>query len=312
MQGGKQYQWQGEDEWLSTRHRYIGATDVAPILGLSPYKTAYDVWAEKTGRNKGETTVTEPMRWGTLLEAIIADEWARSEHKSVQKAKPMVLGNIRVSPDYTVLGEDVYLEVKTSSAWSAWDKVPTHYRCQVEAQMCLSDTSYAYVGCLFGGNDLQSFKVIANPDIQSRLVGKLEGWWERHVVADTPPELQKEDDLAKVFQADSSLQKEATEDINERINELKNLKRHKKHSDGMRKDLETEVKKYMGEATELIYQERTIATWRETKRKPKFDWESYATHLENELRRLEGTAYQERAKDAFLRDQDPYRTLRTK
>lgn len=32
------------------RRSHIGSSDIAAILGKDPYKTAYDVWLDKTGQ----------------------------------------------------------------------------------------------------------------------------------------------------------------------------------------------------------------------------------------------------------------------
>src|ERR1700757_2416969 len=37
----------GSDEWLTWRKQKITATDSAVILGISPYRTALELWAEK-------------------------------------------------------------------------------------------------------------------------------------------------------------------------------------------------------------------------------------------------------------------------
>lgn len=37
-------------EWLEDRRKGIGGSDVATILGLNQYKSAYQLWLEKTGQ----------------------------------------------------------------------------------------------------------------------------------------------------------------------------------------------------------------------------------------------------------------------
>jgi predicted phage-related endonuclease len=37
------------ERWLAERRKGIGSSDAAAILGVHPYKSAYAVWAEKTG-----------------------------------------------------------------------------------------------------------------------------------------------------------------------------------------------------------------------------------------------------------------------
>ena len=35
-------------DWLKERQKGIGGSDVAAILGMSPWRTPYQVWEEKT------------------------------------------------------------------------------------------------------------------------------------------------------------------------------------------------------------------------------------------------------------------------
>ena len=52
------------------RKAWLGSSDMAAIMGLDPWRTPADVWAEKTGRleQQEETSV---MRRGNLLEGAI-------------------------------------------------------------------------------------------------------------------------------------------------------------------------------------------------------------------------------------------------
>nr|WP_263422590.1 YqaJ viral recombinase family protein [Vibrio penaeicida] len=54
----------------------IGGTDVAPILGISPYRTPHDVWQEKTGR-------ITPLIYPIMTMCILARNWKRQWHASI-------------------------------------------------------------------------------------------------------------------------------------------------------------------------------------------------------------------------------------
>ena len=40
---------------MHDRRGYIGSSDIAAIIGLSPFKTAYEVWEEKVADSWEET-----------------------------------------------------------------------------------------------------------------------------------------------------------------------------------------------------------------------------------------------------------------
>ena len=57
-------------EWLAEREKGIGASDVAAILGLSPWETAYSLWLKKTHQVEPEPE-NEAMLMGHLLEEVV-------------------------------------------------------------------------------------------------------------------------------------------------------------------------------------------------------------------------------------------------
>lgn len=49
-----------EKEWLEERKKGIGGSDAATILGLNPYKSNIDLWAEKTGKKEPPNISDKP------------------------------------------------------------------------------------------------------------------------------------------------------------------------------------------------------------------------------------------------------------
>jgi putative phage-type endonuclease len=62
---------QGSKEWLDYRATRIGASDIAKILGVSPYGTAFDLYEEKNGLK--ETFCNAGMRFGNVAEPLIRE-----------------------------------------------------------------------------------------------------------------------------------------------------------------------------------------------------------------------------------------------
>lgn len=57
---------------MPDRKTYLGSGDIAAVAGVSPYSSALDVWARKTGMVP-ELATTEPMRVGLTLERPIIE-----------------------------------------------------------------------------------------------------------------------------------------------------------------------------------------------------------------------------------------------
>lgn len=62
-------------EFAMSRLDSIGGTDVAAILGLSPYKTPFQLWQEKTLRTDFNPTDNVFTHWGRRLEDVIRQEY---------------------------------------------------------------------------------------------------------------------------------------------------------------------------------------------------------------------------------------------
>ena len=184
-------------EQLAERVNYLGATDAAAVLGMSRYKTALDVWGEKTGKIKPEDiSMRLPIRAGTELEGLVGKLFTEETGKEVgavigtmtHKRYPFIRANL----DFLVIEEKVYLEAKTASGWKAheWEenKVPPEYAIQCLHQMAVTGSAYCYLACLIGGN--QAFRWVRIDRDQStidKIIAKEVEFWEKFVVPGVMP-----------------------------------------------------------------------------------------------------------------------------
>ena len=62
------------EEWLNYRRRGIGGSDVAAILGVSPFRTARDIYYDKIGVVAVEPDESNwvPLEMGNLLEDLVS------------------------------------------------------------------------------------------------------------------------------------------------------------------------------------------------------------------------------------------------
>lgn len=124
-------------QWLAERRTGIGGSDVAAILGLNPYQSAYSVWADKLGLLP-EQEDNEAMKLGRDLEHYVAQRFYETSGKKVRRANkmlrdptyPFMLANI----DRDVVKEPAGLECKTTSMLNMskfkGGEFPEQYYCQ--------------------------------------------------------------------------------------------------------------------------------------------------------------------------------------
>lgn len=210
------------------RSKYVGASDVAGILGLSDYKTPMGVWMEKTGRAP-PIADNAAMERGRFLERGILD-WAahRLGAKVVEPGVPISEPGIAV-PGCAVLSihpdgaiDGALAEVKTSRIASQWgeagtDVLPDAYLCQVQAQMAIAPIQRAHV-CAFLPiqDELRLMVVERDQGFIDYLLNEVGHFWEKHVKADTPPRLDHTDAtklyLTQKYGRECGLVRTATED----------------------------------------------------------------------------------------------------
>jgi putative phage-type endonuclease len=187
----------GTPEWHALRSAGIGGSDVAAIVGASPWSSPFKIWAVKTGKLSDESSQNESMEWGTLLEPVIVEKFKRqrpdvtvwaSPGTWAHKDRPWQLAN----PDgiyTTVDGKNGILEIKTAMYEDGWkvpaegvmgdaEGVPLYYRTQVMWYMNAFGFDEAIVAVLFHGNKYREFFVPADNFAQEVYVSEAEKFLE--------------------------------------------------------------------------------------------------------------------------------------
>jgi putative phage-type endonuclease len=182
---------------LEVRKKWIGASEAATVLGLNPFQTPYDVWALKTNRceDGGGNDATD---LGNRLESVVLD-WAEEDLgtlvRNVRKNEPRLY--LGATYDALTASDNEPVEAKTSGLlgplsdeWGdpGTDQVPGRIIVQAHVQMLLAPSDVCYIPALLGGRGFQMFVVERNDELIDVLISEIPAWWERHVVADTPPD----------------------------------------------------------------------------------------------------------------------------
>lgn len=107
------------EEWLTTRLQGIGGSDVAAIMGLSSYTSAYDVWSSKVDPRTDDAS-SEAMWWGQQTEALTVQRFEQETGLATRRAGTYAHrdhSHHMVNPDRFVEDGGV-LEVKDHEAMS--------------------------------------------------------------------------------------------------------------------------------------------------------------------------------------------------
>lgn len=172
------------DAWFEARRTRVGGSEVAALLGLSPWASWFSLWHSKKGY--WSQAELDEMRWGRLLEAPIA-AWFGQQHPEYHVAK--VGTYTHNDRDWQLCTPDALLcapasgrsrnggkarggryahaglEVKCDRYDDGWgepgtDEIPVYYRCQVLWQMDVTGLDEWWVAVLFGGSDYREYRVV--------------------------------------------------------------------------------------------------------------------------------------------------------
>lgn len=131
-------QTQGTESWHEYRKGGIGSSDIAAIMGLCPWRSAYDVWLEKTGRKEGFSG-NEATRRGQALEKEARLHYNMLYSANMQPAcyQHDDLPFLRSSLDGIDLDAGVVLEIKCPGIKNHEsvvrnNVVPDHYIPQIQ------------------------------------------------------------------------------------------------------------------------------------------------------------------------------------
>jgi putative phage-type endonuclease len=185
-----------EATWHAERRTGLGGSDMAAIMGLSPFRSPMDVFLDKIGEAPA-TPETAAMYWGTQLEALVAREFATRTGYRVQRRTrmlrhptiPYLIGHV----DRIVIGHPggpAVLEAKTTGAYRQADwadgQAPLPYVIQVQHYLDLTGYRTGYLAVLIGGNDFRVVEVPRNEALIARMHEAAEAFW-LCVETRTPP-----------------------------------------------------------------------------------------------------------------------------
>lgn len=156
---------QDSPEWHELRATGIGGSEVAAIVGCSPWTSAFTVWAEKTKRIEREQITSEAAEWGTRLEDSIREKFAdnhpelkvyNDKSSWANADRPWQLSNVDGFYEDAV-GNKGILEIKTAAYEDDWKDsqgnwvVPEYYKTQVQWYLQTFGFDHAWVAVLFAG-----------------------------------------------------------------------------------------------------------------------------------------------------------------
>jgi putative phage-type endonuclease len=182
---------QNSAEWLEARRRYIGSSDTPIILGISPFKTALQLYEEKVGLRdppKGNFATAR----GHAMENVVRQ---KCEFKTGKRFEPKVFTEGFLIASLDGFDGDTVLEIKNpgaeAHAIAKAGKVPAYYYAQMQHQMHVAGV-FKGIYASYNGDDLVMLDVTYSLPFFAYAFEKLE-FFKHCVDTKTPPEPSSDD-----------------------------------------------------------------------------------------------------------------------
>ena len=268
------------------RTTYLGGSDVAPILGISPWRTPLDVYLDKIQPRKEETDPgrLKVLNRGKRMEPYVIDLLAEETGLEIIRR-----GERYLDPDLDFIAAEIdaeaatgeNIEIKTVSPFKAreWgeeqsDEIPLHYAAQAMHGMMVTSREVCVFGVLIGGDDFRVYRIERDDVTIDAIRQKEIEFWSR-IQARQAPEPSTVSDVFRLFGTkDSGLAVEASESLQADVIALKSLKDDAKRL-GAQIDLREErIKLHMADASILTMNGKPVLTWKEQASK-RFDQSAF-------------------------------------
>lgn len=264
-----------KENWLRYRKNGIGGSDAGAVCGLNPYRTAIQVYYDKTSEEIEEID-NEAMRQGRELEEYVARRFCEASGKKVRRANalfydeknPFMLADV----DRMIVGENAGLECKTASPYVAdqWKEgnIPVSYQIQCYHYMAVCGADAWYIAVLIYGREFKYYRIERDDEVIENLIRIEKEFWNNHVLsrAMPNPDGSKTADLAiaerfKDTQGTTIL----LSGFDERLRRRQELLNVMEHMEKEKRQIDQELKLYLGDA-ETAENEHYRVSWKNVSR----------------------------------------------
>lgn len=266
------------------RAKFLGGSDIAAVLGISPWRTPLDLWKDKTTprvEGPAKKVLSRGVRWESVVAEMLVES-LRDQGREVE----IVASNLRYrDPEHPFMAAEIDFELRLDGAaeitncelktvhpfkmreWgdSGSDDLPVHYTAQVMHGLGVTRRSSGMLAALFGADELRTYPVAADAETIAGMRAQAVRFWHDHVLAGLPPDPKTMADLAHLFAKEAEGPPLlADEDLAAKVLRMRALQAEIKARESEADALEFEVKRAMRTCSELVMPNgKTAAEWKE-------------------------------------------------
>lgn len=270
----------GSPQWLKDRRKGIGGSDVASIVGLSPFKTAYQVYQEKREEVE-DWKGNEGTDWGKRMEPMIRQWYSdhtgravRVPEEIITNAKyPFLLSSLDGFTD-----DQRGVEIKTSRSMKGWgepgtNEIPDYYMLQVQHYMVVTAFPVFDVPVSIAGGSPEIYEVPADPELQEMIIDACAEFWKRVVEGIPPDPITYADAVARFSRSTAKGAVVASTDVIDAVNELRVVKKEKDVLEAKEEEIKGRLITFLGDAGDTLVDAsgNTLLTYKLANSRKNFD-----------------------------------------
>lgn len=278
------------------RSKFIGGSDIAAVLGVSPWKSPFELWQQKTHRVPKEVPTPEQKKRfdrGHRLEPVVVDmlmdrlqadglevellarneRYVDAEHGFMAceiDFELRVTGEVEIDGQVRWLdGEHINGDCKTVHPFAAkkWgdegsDQVPIEYAAQFMFGLGITGRQLCICATLIGMDDLLVYWVERDQETIDGIRNRVHQFWTECVLADVEPDPIDFDDCKAIYQKANGGSIEATSEVRDAVFNLIEVKAKIKSLEATEEELSYRITAFMQPNATLTAGGNVIATWK--------------------------------------------------
>lgn len=256
-------------EWLQARLAGVGASEMGAILGLDRSRSAFSLWAEKTGRiPPADLSSSREIFWGNQIEPVLAAVYAQKSGRRLidhgrtairRGAHPVLFATLdrEIVDNGDGRGAGVYegknADDHLTGEWN--DAPPLKHVVQVQTQLLVTGLRWGVLGVLLGGNDDRFIEIERNDALIDVIDSAAREFWQC-VTNDVPPEVDgsqaTREAIKKLYPEDSGRTVELVEtEATQALEDLIRAKAERKKWEDAERLADNRIRALAGDATFL-------------------------------------------------------------
>lgn len=278
------------------RSKFLGGSDIAAVMGLSPWATPVELWMQKTGRTPKEEPDAARQRMfdrGHKLEPFIRDmviaklqdqgvevevlainqRYQDAEHPFLACEIDFELeltGEVEIGGKvYALDHEEVNADAKSVSGFARkkWgmdsnEDVPIEYAAQFMHGLGIRGRRLCLVAALRSLDDVDIYWTVRDDETVAAMREKAVMFWNDCVLADKAPDPFTFSDIKLLFPSDNGKSIEATEEVAAQVADLKRVKAAIRDLEAHEELLTFAIGDFISPHSTLTFGGKELCTWK--------------------------------------------------